>query len=494
LAPGIEQLEDRQLLSGAPSANAFNPATIRSYYGLNNITFYLTETIVFNGHTYHFPIPVPGDGSGQTIAIIAKYENPQIQNDVNVFDQQYGLPALTVTVDKLASVPGPDPSGHWEREEAVDVEWAHAIAPGANIVVVNYGTTLADLLGAINFAKNIPGVSVVSMSLSGPESNGERMYDSDFTNPSNHGGVNVSFVAASGDDKDAPGAEWPGVSPNVLAVGGTNLVPSGNGYNEISWQNSTGGISLYEPEPDYQLNFQQSGFRSTPDVAYNAVNYNYYDSYSSQAVAAADWSVADGTSFGAPQWAALIAIANQGRVIEGKATLGDTTATSVPSAIYSLPYTDFNDIMSGPSNQEGFAPEPGYDEITGRGSPIANLLIPDLVALNAPVPLPFPFPIVLVDLAELSGQDLSGGLTSPALASDVPQSTGTATTSVALTLLAATERHLGGLTTVFAESGSDGSTSRVSDETQSRLSADSKATSSVEVQWAGLNAALEIPN
>jgi hypothetical protein len=496
LAPGIEQLEDRQLLSGSPSASAFNPAEIRGYYGFNNITFFLTETIVFSGRTLHLQIPIPGDGTGQTIAIIAKYENPQIQNDVDVFDQQYGLPALSVTVDKLATVPGPDPKGNWEKEEAIDVEWAHAIAPGANIVVINYGPSLADLLGAVSFAKNIPGVSVVSMSLSGTEFSGETADDSYFTNPSNHGGVNVSFVAGSGDDKYAPGAEWPGVSPNVLAVGGTNLVPSGNGYSEISWQYSTGGISLYESEPDYQLNVQQSGFRSTPDVAYNAVNYNYYDSYSSHTVVAADWSVTGGTSFGAPQWAALIAIANQGRVLEGKPTLGDTSATSVPSAIYSLPYTDFNDILSGPSNQDGFAPEPGYDEVTGRGSPIADLLVPDFVALNAPRALPpFPLPTVFVYLAELSGQDLSGGLTSPAFTGVVPEPTGPATKSVSVVLNSlASEGNLGAVTTVSAGDRSDRSTFRSTDERQSSSSANSNTTSSLEAQWVGLNAALEILN
>jgi Subtilase family len=328
----------------------------------------------------------PGDGTGQTIAIIDKYYDPNIVNDVNVFDSQFNLPAINLTIDQLPSATTTDPTGSWENEESLDVEWAHAIAPGANIVVVNCGPKLANVLSAVTAAANYPGVSVVSMSLGGTEFKGELADDSYFTTPTNHGGINVSFVAASGDDKTniGPGPLWPSVSPNVLAVGGTVLTLSPNGNSEVSWQDSEGGQSAFEPEPSYQEGVQQTGFRTTPDVAYAATNFAAYDSFpvvnNGQSVVL-DWHTPQGTSLGAPQWAALIAIANQGRVLYGEPTL-----SNIPQELYSLPSSDFNDIISGPANREGYSPGPGYDEITGLGSPKAQQLVADLV--SPPLSLP----------------------------------------------------------------------------------------------------------
>jgi hypothetical protein len=118
-----------------------------------------------------------------------------------------------------------------------------------------------------------------------------------------------------------------------------------------------------------------------------------------------DWHTPQGTSLGAPQWAALIAIANQGRVLEGEPTL-----SNVPAELYSLSPNDFNDITSGPANREGYSPGPGYDEITGLGTPKADKLVPDLV--NQPFILP-PWILHEVQLLDSLGGDFNGFMFTP---------------------------------------------------------------------------------
>ena len=124
------------------------------------------------------------------------------------------------------------------------------------------------LISAVNYARKQPGVVAVSMSWGGAEFSSETAYDSTFTTPSGHGGV--VFVASSGDS--GAGTEWPAVSPNVLAVGGTSLtITTQNAWGgETAWSDSGGGRSLYEAEPAFQRAAQASGKRTTPDVAYDA--------------------------------------------------------------------------------------------------------------------------------------------------------------------------------------------------------------------------------
>ncbi len=147
----------------------------------------------------------------------------------------------------------------------------------ANIVLVEANSaTYADAMIAIDTARNLPGVSVVSMSFGWTEGDGtdqinhagENSMDALFTTPAGHQGI--TFVAASG-DKGSPGV-YPALSPNVLAVGGTSLVLAADGTysSETGWSGSGGGSSIYEPEPDYQQGVQQSGFRQGPDVAFGA--------------------------------------------------------------------------------------------------------------------------------------------------------------------------------------------------------------------------------
>ena len=127
--------------------------------------------------------------------------------------------------------------GRWRS--ALDVEWAHAIAPAADLVLVEAKSANdSDLMSAVDAARNLAGVSVVSMSWGTDEYSGELGYDSHFNTPAGHQGI--TFVAASGDNT-APGL-WPAFSPNVLSVGGTTLSLANGSYgSETAWSDSGGG-------------------------------------------------------------------------------------------------------------------------------------------------------------------------------------------------------------------------------------------------------------
>ncbi len=397
---------------GSSGPVGLTPAMVRTAYGINQITF--------SGG-------ITGDGAGQTVAIVDAYNDPNILTDLDGFDQamsltttstqtlyqQYGPASSFLTVYNQSGVnitatistsghngvPVVDPAGpgndNWEYEEALDVEWAHAVAPGANILLFEANSaSYADLVSsAANYARGVAGVTVVSMSFGATEFSGETTYDSIFTTPGGHAGV--TFVASTG-DTGAPGI-YPAYSPNVLAVGGTTLSTDsqGNYISETGWSlgsdwwntslASGGGTSTVESKPSYQnlVTTPSSTRRSIPDVALDAdpaSGVAVYDSYNN--VSSPPWEEIGGTSFSAPAWAALIAIADQGRVANGLAVLNGVNDT-LPK-IYQLPPSDFHDITSG---NNGSPAGPGYNLVTGRGTPIANLVVPALagsVQLNSP--------------------------------------------------------------------------------------------------------------
>ena len=210
----------------------------------------------------------------------------------------------------------------------------------------------------------------------------EVSYDKYFTTPANHPGV--SFVAATGDSGN-PGS-WPAFSPNVLAIGGTSLTTDavGNYVSETGWSGSGGGNSRYERQPYYQFAVQfsnglysRSVRRTIPDVAYNSDPSTGYLVYNSVPYAGrSGWWIVGGTSAAAPQWASLVAIANQGRVAARLKPL-----TNLPADLYSI-YSNvatrgyFHDITSG---SNGVSAVNGYDSVTGLGTPYANLIVQALV-------------------------------------------------------------------------------------------------------------------
>jgi hypothetical protein len=345
--PFLNQLDGRCLLS-----SGLTPAQLTSAYGLSAISF-----TAASGAT------VTGDGSGETIALIEAYHDPSLVSGLHRFDHAYGLPDPHLTVINQA---GSRTNRGWASEEALDVEWAHAIAPGANILVVEARSQSPQgLFAAVNRARNTPGVVAVSMSWGFSEVPDETSFDALFTTPAGHTGI--TFVAASG---DSAAVEYPATSPNVLAVGGTSLLLSASGgYGaEAPWYAGGGGYSSVEPEPGYQLAIQSTGLRSTPDVAFDAdpnTGVNVYGPSPSTFVRGSSWQVVGGTSLGAPAWAAIIAIADQGRALAGKSSLDGATQT-LP-ALYSLPSSDFHPVDTA-SSWDGFGFTFGaFDPSSGSG-------------------------------------------------------------------------------------------------------------------------------
>ena len=366
--PRFDALDDRCLLSG------FTPSQITRAYGLDAITF--------AGGT------VKGNGSGQTIALVEAYHDPYLAADLKAFDAAHGLADADISYVNLGNLAADDA---WARESALDVEWAHAIAPGAKILVVEARSeSITDLMAAVDVARRSPGVSAVSMSWGYSEFAGESAYDGYFTTPPGHQGV--TFFTASGDSGPWSGAEWPSSSPNVVSVGGTSLRLSADGSiaSEVAWAYSGGGTSLYEPAPWYQAAVGITGMRTTPDVAFlGDPNTGASVYFTTPSTGQATWATMGGTSLGAPAWAGIVAIVDQGFSLAGKPSLDGATQT-LP-ALYALAaghWGDFRDVASASSFGGGsfspFAGSPaatlGANLATGLGTPSGPKLVADLVA------------------------------------------------------------------------------------------------------------------
>ena len=318
---------------------------------------------------------VANQGKGQVIGIVDAFDDPNIESDLKVFAKQFSLSACTTANGCFQKVYAtgtkPKKNSNWSSEISLDVEWSHAIAPQAKIMLVEAsGQTNAELYQAVDVAV-ANGATVVSMSWATDEYSGETSDDTHFNVP------HVTFVAASGDSGHQ--SLYPAASPYVVAVGGTALTLTSGGawQSEIAWSGSGGGISAYEPEPSYQATAQTSGFRGIPDVAYDAdpsTGVPIYDTVGIYGLLG--WVEIGGTSMAAPEWSALFAIANSMRAAESKSALNQVQFDLYPIA------ADFHDIVSGTNGTCGAlcTAGPGYDFVTGLGSPMANEIIPALVA------------------------------------------------------------------------------------------------------------------
>jgi subtilase family serine protease len=334
-----------------------SPAQTRKVYGFDQIT---------------------NTGAGQIIAIVDAFDDPNIESDLGVFDNRFGLPACTTAngcFQKIySSHRAPRTDAGWSLEISLDVEWAHAIAPGAKILLVEAASSsFTDLLSAVDLAvKN--KASVVSMSFGGGDFSSELSYDYHFA------AAGVTFTASSGDSGD--GVEYPAASPHVVAVGGTTLSLGALGAygGEVAWSGSGGGQSAYEAEPGYQFSYpipNAGSKRGVPDVAYDAdpvSGFSVYDSVTYQGQTG--WFKVGGTSAGAPQWAALFAIVNSLRVAAGNQTLNGagTSVYAVAQAGYAANYHDVTGGSNGTCGTLCNAAA-GYDYVTGLGSPQANNII-----------------------------------------------------------------------------------------------------------------------
>jgi subtilase family serine protease len=331
-----------------------------------------------------------GDGTGQTVAITDAFDDPAIVSDVNTYSQQFGLPQVCGTAGAGSecfhfTVQAPDGTAgtdnSWGLEMALDVEMVHALAPQATVVLVEaHDSSLPALLSAIDHAAALaPVVISNSWGLRNTEFTGETAFDS-------HCRLTHSLCVFSSGDNSNP-AGYPAPSPDVLAIGGTTLSLASDGtvISETAWgcadcfTGSGGGSSYIEPRPSYQHKVNPSGFRGVPDVSFDADPATGVAVFDSDGIPG-QWLQVGGTSVGAPAWSAILAVAGQLRAQAGEPPLA-ATHFAAQRAIYSV-RTGLADITQGqtgpltPSSGDGgvaCGPQcqagPGYDYVTGLGSP-----------------------------------------------------------------------------------------------------------------------------
>jgi subtilase family serine protease len=303
---------------------------------------------------------MPAIGGQGTIAIIDAFDDPTVLNDLTVFSTQFNLPLPNASnFEKHMMTPKIALNYGWAVEISLDVQWAHAIAPNAKILLVESTTnSYADLLAAVDYARSRADVVAISMSWGGGEFSSESSYDYHFTSASG-----IAFFASSGDN--GAGVFFPASSPNVIAVGGTTLTLTSTGsvITETAWTGSGGGASKYEPEPAYQTTYGISfanGKRCVPDVSYDADPRSGVAVYDTSTKAGqAGWWRVGGTSVGAPQWAAIQAL--------GHSCLNSSFYQIANSIDYAY---HLRDITVG-TNGKYFAKR-GYDLVTGLGSPLTT--------------------------------------------------------------------------------------------------------------------------
>jgi kumamolisin len=303
----------------------------------------------------------------QVIVIVDAFDYPTAVKDFNVFSTTFSLPTEqgNGSVFQVVYANGkPRANCGWAQEAALDIEWAHAMAPNAKIVLVEAKTnSFADLFQAVDVASGIAGAREVSMSWGGSESSTEASNDSHF--PS---GNSIVYLAASGDTSGA--TIYPGVSPNVVSAGGTRINRDASRIfvSETGWSGSGGGPSKYEARPSYQDIIQTivGSHRGVPDYSFDAdpnTGVSVYDSTSCQGYKG--WLVFGGTSVSSPSLAGIINSAGS-----------NTDSTAELSLLYGSVFNggaaingaSFRDILSGTAGS--FSATTGWDFVTGIGSTI----------------------------------------------------------------------------------------------------------------------------
>jgi subtilase family serine protease len=295
---------------------------------------------------------VPTGGWG-AIAIVDAGDYPTAASDLAAFSTYYGIPAADLTV----TWPGtkkPPVYSNWLVEEALDIEWAHSMAPQAKIYLVeSYQVNTDPTWAAVVLAAQLvakAGGGVVSMSWGDPEVSQELTWDKYFTEKG------VVFFAASG-DYGLGVSIYPGASPNVVSVGGTyfNRDQNGKFINEVYYSGGGGGdLSPYEPRPAYQNGVAGvvGSHRGYPDVAADFCCAPIY--------LQGGWYSVGGTSWASPTFAGIVNAAAH----KARSSVQELTAMYKELANSTAYADDFNDITQG-----GSQCKTGFDECTGIGSP-----------------------------------------------------------------------------------------------------------------------------
>ncbi len=294
---------------------------------------------------------VPSGGWG-AIAIVDAGHYPTAAQDLAAFSAYYGIPAADLTVTWPGTKKPPTYS-NWLVEEALDIEWAHAMAPQAKIYLVESVQVNTDpTWAAVQLAAKLvaeAGGGVVSMSWGDPEVSQELSWDKYFTTKG------VVFFAASG-DSGLGVSIYPGASPNVVSVGGTyfNRDQNGNFVNEVYYTGAGGGdLSPYEPRPAYQNGVANvvGSHRGYPDVASDFCCAPIY--------LEGGWYSVGGTSWASPTFAGIVNAAAH----KAKSSVIQLTAMYRELAYPTLYFDNFNDITQGDPRCTV-----GFDQCTGIGS------------------------------------------------------------------------------------------------------------------------------
>lgn len=279
-------------------------------------------------------------GSGETVAIVDAFNDPDANSDLAVYRQQFSLGACTTSTGCLTilnqyggtSLPKSDPTGGWELEETLDLDMVSAICPTCHILLIEANSaSISDLATAEQAATRATDVDAVTNSWgSGAEFIGETEYDPDFYAPG------VAVTAAGGDD--GYGTQYPAASPYVTSVGGTKLVGSGTTWTQTAWSQVGSGCSILEPKPSWQTTDDKSPGgclnRTDNDVSADAdpsTGVAIYDTdrYAADG-SAPDWATVGGTSVSTPIIAATYALADIVAGGLGKALVFGTFPAAYP--------------------------------------------------------------------------------------------------------------------------------------------------------------------
>lgn len=342
---------------------------------------------IANAYNFTYPLTHGITGKGSTIALIDGYGDPSIKYDVRAFDNVTGLPPVNLSIVYPNNVRPTAYNYSWAIETATDVEWAHAMAPGANIVlVVAKDANVSSLDSAVSYVISHKLANIMSLSWGIPENqlglNGVNTFSGVYKEAAQN---DITILAATGDfgaydQQKVPTVNFPSSNPYVLAVGGTSLFVYNNQYTQKAWggildgssYGGGGGYSKYYSAPWWQRapNFG-SASRGTPDVSMDANK----DTGMFVVSQAKDFKIG-GTSIGTPIWADVVSLMNQ---VSGH-PLG-----FVSPLLYQISNTpayakSFFDITSG--NNGYYNATKGWDAATGLGTPKVSTLINNTAAFE----------------------------------------------------------------------------------------------------------------